>query len=261
MSELRLVPPSWGRLLRERVRAAADPGRFGRGEELLRAGAVEGVRPRGGTLTGAVRGSGGSAYQAAVAVLPLAEHEVARLARAVAERPELLLDLLAQSGAGGSAAADALDRSAGVDVLPPVRTLLHAACTCPDPHEPCKHAVALALAGADLVERTPALWLALRGFPLEEVAGDLLPEGPAEPLQEHLEDFFTPLGPVPALAAPRRARPAVDTRDADLLRAVLRPDLPRLPRTSGAAVEQRVDAAVEALRALYAAFVREPGGR
>ncbi|PPK93734.1 hypothetical protein CLV92_10910 [Kineococcus xinjiangensis] len=258
MSDLRLRLPPWGALLARRVQLGSEHGRYQRGTGLLRAGAVTDVRTVGGSLVGSVRGSADVPYQVAMAVLPLTEAQVQRVADAVAVEPSLLLDLFGRQDA---AAAHALSAGTGVELLPAERNLLHFACTCPDPQEPCKHAVALALAGADLVLDTPALWLLLRGFPLEEVAGDLLAEEDVA-LEGDPDAYFSPAGEVPALRTGASARTGVEARDADLLRAVLRPDLPRLPRTSRASVEARVDAAVDALRVLYDAVVRpDPPGR
>ncbi|GAB7190824.1 hypothetical protein NUM3379_15310 [Kineococcus sp. NUM-3379] len=246
------VPTSWGDGIAGLVVEATDPARFDRGERLLREGAVRDVRTARGSLVATVRGSGRNVYQVAMAVRPLGAAEAARLVRAVTAEPALLLRLLAGQD---PAAARALGRSAAVELVPPSSRLLHFACSCPDPVEPCKHAVALALAGAELVDATPALWLLLRDVPLDDLAADLLPED-ADPLEERLEDFWEPRGTPQPLPAPRRSRAAVDERDEDLLRALLRPDLPRVRRGAGPTVEERLDGAEEALRALYRGIVR-----
>ncbi|GAA4985282.1 SWIM zinc finger family protein [Kineococcus glutinatus] len=255
------LPRSWGDRLADLVHDLSEPGRFERGVALAREGAVADVRTAAGSLVAVVRGSGGRVYQSALAARPLAADEAAGLAAAVTARPHLLLDLLAHSDA---AAAHALGGAGGCELFPFDPDLLHFACSCPDGGDPCKHAVALALVAADLVHRTPALWLVMRDVPLDELADGLVPdEVPApgaEPLEECLEDYFTPRAAVPRLAGWRRPRPAPDERDEHLLRAVLRPDLPRVRRASGAAVEQRVDDAVDALRLLYAGIVRGAAG-
>lgn len=108
------------------IAARAEPARYRRGKEYVREHAVVSVEVRALELHGAVQGSRAAAYRVVIGVPPL-------------------------TGPAGS-----------VPALVPVATGLRFSCTCPDWDEPCKHAVAVALAFAEQLRLQPGALAQLR---------------------------------------------------------------------------------------------------
>ena len=250
-------PGTGGEELARLVGDLADPGRHDRGLVLLEEGAVGGVSVTRGRFAATVHGSSGRRHDVQVHVRALSREEAARLFRLLLDDPRLLASLL--TGAGDDPTADRRPRTP-----PPRPTGLTGAdvdflCSCPDPEPLCKHAVALALAVADLADDSPVSWLRARGVPLEGlsrggralVVVPELPAAPAVPDADPAEDHWQGPGGAPVLPAGLRHRPATSDRDPDLLAAVFRPLLraedPRRER-------ELVARAVDGLAAVYAAL-------
>lgn len=124
------------------ITVSADPSRFRRGREYLRENAVIGLEVHRGQLIGSVLGSRASAYEISIGVPVLTGPAPASVAQLV---------------------------PAGRD--------LRFQCSCPDWDEPCKHAVAVALAFGERLRFAPEELAELRGVGV----GDLGQTPPAAP--------------------------------------------------------------------------------
>ncbi|NIZ90085.1 hypothetical protein [Kineococcus rubinsiae] len=244
-----------GEELARLVEDLADPGRHDRGLVLLEEGAVGRIDVARGRFTATVHGASGLQHDVQVHVRALPRDEAARLFRLLLDDPRLLAALLAGT-------ADlAAQAGRGARTPPPRPTGLteddvEFVCSCPDPDPLCKHAVALALAVADLADDAPATWLRARGVPLEGLSRGgralvVVPELPAAPEEDPAADFWDGPGGAPVLPPGLWHRPATAVRDPDLLAGVFRPLLraedPRRER-------ERVAQAVAGLAAVYAAL-------
>ncbi len=127
------------------VVASSDPARYRRGKDYLRENAVMSLDVLPGQLIGVVQGSRAEAYEVVVAV-----RQIAR-----------------DAGSIGRLVPSAAD--------------LDFECTCPDWDEPCKHAVAVAMAFGERLKIAPEELATLRFGSREAVT---MPVEPARPVVE-----------------------------------------------------------------------------
>ena len=115
-------------LLKTLVAGMSDPNRLSRGRTYARQGAVNELDVHDGVITGSVQGSRAQPYEVTIRATP-------------AESFESLIKLV------------------------PERQEISFLCSCPDWDDPCKHAVAVMMAFADLVADDPDLLPTWRGKP------------------------------------------------------------------------------------------------
>lgn len=144
-----------------------DPNRLSRGRTYARQGAVDDLEVEDGVVTGSVQGSRARPYEVTVRVKP-------------AETFESLRALVPEPG--------------DVSFL----------CSCPDWDDPCKHAVAVMMAFAELVADDPELLRRWRGKPqggsgTRAVIGSRAGSTPALPAVDEVSTGLDPAG-IAALA-------------------------------------------------------------
>jgi hypothetical protein len=115
-------------LINALVAGLSDPNRLSRGRTYAKQGAVDDLDVRDGIVTGSVQGSRAQPYEVTVRVRP-------------ADSFESLIALV------------------------PERNEVSFLCSCPDWDDPCKHAVAVMVAFADLVAEEPEALRVWRGKP------------------------------------------------------------------------------------------------
>jgi hypothetical protein len=113
-------------LLKTLVAGMSDPNRLSRGRTYARQGAVDELDVHDGIISGSVQGSRAQPYEVTVRARP----------------------------------ADSFD---SLIKLVPERNEISFLCSCPDWDDPCKHAVAVVIAFADLVAEDPDLLRTWRG--------------------------------------------------------------------------------------------------
>ena len=202
-------------------------GRLARGRAYARAGQVLDFDLSQGKVTARVQGSRPKPYQVRIGVLPLTTAQWRRVLGRLAERALFRAKLLAGEMPHE---IEEVFADCGTPLFPRLASDLDMRCTCPDWEVPCKHLAAVCYVLAEEFDRDPFAMLAWRGkgrdellAALREIVGqrpgpagrgsglDAGPgTGPAEPLAESLEGFWSPrLSParLRALSAPGGSSP------------------------------------------------------
>lgn len=155
----------WGRAWLAALGAAVDPSRLQRGGAYARGGRVAALDLAPGLVSATVRGSRPVPYAVTVALRAFTDDEWSRVLAAVSARAGHAAALL--DGELPAALADDV-AATGLSLLPE-RGELRYDCTCPDPAVPCKHAAAVTLLVADLLDQDPFELLLLRGRSRDDV--------------------------------------------------------------------------------------------
>jgi uncharacterized Zn finger protein len=223
----------WSRRFISVLESYGMSGRLARGRSYARAGQVLDFELSQGKVTARVQGSRVRPYQVRIGVLPLTTAQWRRVQDRLASQALFRAKLLA-----GEMPREIEDvfGECGTPLFPRSAGDLDMHCSCPDWEVPCKHLAAVCYVLAEEFDRDPFGMLAWRGQPRDELlavlrriqsgsagaggtgaardpagrAPDGL-DGPARPLEECLDGFWSPgLGParlralatVPDAAAP-----------------------------------------------------------
>ena len=161
MAQIAQTP--WGQQWLRSLRRVDEANRLGRGMELARQRAVEGLRvDDAGEVSAEVRGSRPSPYRVRLSLKPFTPAQTAALVAEIARRPDWL-DLLL-NGQLPAGLSEAL-RQARVQLFPEWATLAMR-CTCPDRVVPCEHQAAVLYQLAADIDEDPTLLFSLRGLDL-----------------------------------------------------------------------------------------------
>lgn len=184
MSPRRLPPPASTPVTRAwlRVVTADTAGRSSaRGRRLESEGAVTGLRISRGVVTGDVAGSQPMPFAASIRVDSPDVYDLDRIEESLRAAPGGVVVL---------AAGGVPERLLAI-LFPDGGVRLTYACSCPDPVEPCAHAVALAYATARHLATRPADLASLRGISVAALADAVAGTG-----RDDGEDRRTPPRPV-----------------------------------------------------------------
>ncbi len=165
-----LAQTTWGQAWLGALRSADQQNRLGRGMELARQGAVEGLRfGESGTIAAEVMGSRGFPYEARIELAPFGKTQTETIVLEVARRPEWL-DLLlnAQLPAG----IQQVLKTHKIDLFPEL-SAMRMSCSCPDTAVPCKHLAATLYQLAADIDDSPTLLFSMRGLDLAADLGAL----------------------------------------------------------------------------------------
>jgi uncharacterized Zn finger protein len=225
----------WSRRFISVLESYGMSGRLARGRSYARAGQVLDFELSQGKVTARVQGSRVRPYQVRIGVLPLTTAQWRRVQDRLASQALFRAKLLA-----GEMPREIEDvfGECGTPLFPRSAADLDMHCSCPDWEVPCKHLAAVCYVLAEEFDRDPFGMLAWRGQPRDELLaalrriqsgsagpgpgrdaavdrsgpvgpGDL--DGPARPLEECLDGFWSPglsparlraLATVPDAAAP-----------------------------------------------------------
>ena len=156
----------WGQAWLGALRQVDHENRLGRGLELARQGAVEGLHfAAPGEVRAEVRGSQPAPYRVQLSLKPFTPEQTRALLAEVARRPDwldLLLDGQLPPG------IEQVLAQAHVQLFPHSWRDLAMRCTCPDAAVPCKHLAALLYQLAGDFDDDPSLLFAIRGLALED---------------------------------------------------------------------------------------------
>lgn len=187
---------------------ATDQGRFTRGRRYAEGGNVLDLRVESGRFVSTVAGSQNEPFNVMV-LLPYREGPEITEALDMITRQPSLLDL-ARRGRFDRGLLDILFASSD--------ERFRYRCDCPDVSDVCKHAVAVSLKAAELVDSDPSMVFRLRNLDvntldqqLRETAGQRAKDSAAEG-----SEFFWAGHELPALPQPKVA-PMIEDSDLDLL--------------------------------------------
>jgi uncharacterized Zn finger protein len=155
----------WGRAWLSALESAVDPGRLQRGNDYARRGRVMGLDIAPGRAAAWVRGSRVTPYAVAVSLRAYTDAEWDRVLDVVSSRVAHTAALL--DGELPAALVDDVG-AVGLSLLPAPGELSYD-CSCPDEVTPCKHAAAVCLLVANLLDQDPFELLLLRGRSRDEV--------------------------------------------------------------------------------------------
>lgn len=155
----------WGRAWIEALEAQIDPVRLARGRSYARSGAVVTLDLAPGRVSASVAGRRPQPYAVTVSIRAFTDVEWERLLDIVSSRIAHAAALL-DGELPPALVADVA--SAGLSLLPGPGEL-EPVCSCPDRASPCKHAAAVCLLVADLLDNDPFELLLLRGRTRGEV--------------------------------------------------------------------------------------------
>jgi uncharacterized Zn finger protein len=187
-------------------------GRLSRGRSYARAGQVIDFQLTQGKVTAHVQGSRPRPYQVSITVLPLTSAQWRRVQDRLASQALFLAKLLAGEMPHE---IEEVFAECGTPLFPRTAADLDMRCSCPDWQVPCKHLAAVCYVLAEEFDTDPFAMLAWRGKGRDELLAELrrsgavggavgrgaggdVPAGrvsidvPAPPLQECLEDFWSP---------------------------------------------------------------------
>jgi uncharacterized Zn finger protein len=208
----------WGRAWIEALEAQIDPVRLARGRSYARDGSVVALDLAPGRVAATVQGSRPQPYAVTLTIRAFTDSEWERVLDVVSARIAHAAALL-DGELPPSLVADVA--SVGLSLLPGPGDLTPK-CSCPDEAEPCKHAAAVCLLVADLLDNDPFELLLLRGRTRGEILSALrsrragatvAPVGAAGADPEEVdagEAYARVPGPLPDLPLPpaRPGRPA-----------------------------------------------------
>jgi len=223
----------WSRRFISVLESYGMSGRLARGRSYARAGQVLDFELSQGKVTARVQGSRVRPYQVRIGVLPLTTAQWRRVQDRLASQALFRAKLLA-----GEMPREIEDvfGECGTPLFPRSAADLDMHCSCPDWGVPCKHLAAVCYVLAEEFDRDPFGMLAWRGQPRDELLAALRRiqsgsagaggpgaardpagrapdglDGPARPLEECLDGFWSPglsparlraLATVPDAAAP-----------------------------------------------------------
>ena len=223
----------WSRRFISVLESYGMSGRLARGRSYARAGQVLDFELSQGKVTARVQGSRVRPYQVRIGVLPLTTAQWRRVQDRLASQALFRAKLLA-----GEMPREIEDvfGECGTPLFPRSAADLDMHCSCPDWEVPCKHLAAVCYVLAEEFDRDPFGMLAWRGQPRDELLAALRRiqsgsagaggtraardpagrapdglDGPARPLEECLDGFWSPglsparlraLATVPDAAAP-----------------------------------------------------------
>jgi hypothetical protein len=149
--------------------AGLDPKRLSRGRGYARSGAVGDALVRPGSVTAPVSGSRPQPYRVRLTVPTFTGADWDRALAVIGGRLGHTAALLS-----GELPAEIVDdvRAAGLSLLPGPHDL-SVSCSCPDWAIPCKHAAALCMVMADVLDENPFAALLLRGRARDAVLAEL----------------------------------------------------------------------------------------
>ncbi|WP_084351033.1 SWIM zinc finger family protein [Millisia brevis] len=203
----------WGRRWMALVESMAEPGRYSRGLGYARNDHVTLPSIEPGVIRTHVRGSQPAPFQVTITLRTLDQFQLDELITRLRDEPGVLTRVV--GGAMPELLADA--------ALPEARDFRWS-CTCPDPGDPCKHAVATLCDIALLIDQNPGVLLVLRGADpevlLRGVEWEADGDGPAAP--GPIDHFGNDLALPPLPALPADGATALEVLDANLLRRALR---------------------------------------
>jgi uncharacterized Zn finger protein len=196
----------WSRRFIAVLESYGMSGRLARGRSYARAGQVLDFELSQGKVTARVQGSRVRPYQVRISVLPLTKAQWRRVQAKLASQALFLAKLLA-----GEMPHEIEDVFAecGTPLFPRTAADLDMRCSCPDWQVPCKHLAAVCYVLAEEFDRDPFAMLAWRGKGRDDLLAELrrtqaVPERadqaagrvsidvPARPLEQCLEDFWSP---------------------------------------------------------------------
>jgi uncharacterized Zn finger protein len=179
-------------------------GRLARGRSYARAGQVLDFQLSQGKVAAHVQGSRPRPYQVHITVLPLTSAQWRRVQDRLASQALFLAKLLAGEMPHE---IEEVFAECGTPLFPRTAADLDMRCSCPDWQVPCKHLAAVCYVLAEEFDADPFAMLAWRGKGRDELLAELrrggaaggdVPAGragidvPAAPLEECLEDFWSP---------------------------------------------------------------------
>ena len=156
---------SWSRAWLTALESAVDSRRLLRGRDYARHARVVGLDIAPGVVSAYVRGTRPEPYAVRVSLPTFTDAEWERVLAVVASRAGHAAALL-DADLPSSLVADVA--ALGLSLLPRPGELTYS-CTCPDEAVPCKHAAAVCLLVADLLDADPFELLLLRGRSREQV--------------------------------------------------------------------------------------------
>ncbi|WP_342319535.1 hypothetical protein [Corynebacterium mayonis] len=205
------TPTSQGPAARRLLAAAlnnADEGRIARGKKYAEQGHVIELLARQAGFDALVAGSQNDPFTVVVQ-LPR---------RSAGDIQEMLTFLASQAGAVDKARRGELSPRVLSALLAPDSDSIRFFCDCPDDARVCKHAVAVAVKAAELVDAHPATVFSLRSLTLDMVEKGVQRQA-SEVAKENAKegsDFFWAGRELPKLPKPKVA-PMIDDSDLELL--------------------------------------------
>lgn len=235
----------WGRQWLAALEQIDDENRLARGRTYARAGRVHELELRAGgaQIEALVDGSAYAPYRVRLRLDPIPPKKADALADALAADPEVISALVDRTLSPKIAE---IAESLGIELFPASLRSLHPSCTCPDDAPVCKHAAAVMLELADLIDKRPLTLFRLRGLDLKKALRargiDLAQAVAVKPLTlEALIARLAELGPEDA--------PLLDNAAAlEKLRAVAYGDMPELTDTVLRLIPETLPSTGEKLR-------------
>jgi len=166
--------------------------RLGRGRNYARQGQVVDLEIGKGFVTAHVQGSRDAPYLVRMHFSMLSSTDWKKVTRALAERSDIAIEL----GQGRiPTEIEEVFEEQGLSLFPTASGDLKAACSCPDPANPCKHVAAVYYLLGEEFDREPFLVFRLRGMERSELMTALgpatvpkPPPPPPRPTPEELAD-------------------------------------------------------------------------
>jgi len=172
----------WARRWVEVLEKFAVGRRLGRGRNYARQGNITDIEIGKGSVIAHVQGSRDAPYLVRMHFSMLSSTDWKKLCRALAQRPEIAVEL----GAGNIPdTIEAVFEEQQLSLFPNAVGDLKAACSCPDKANPCKHVAAVYYLIGEEFDRDPFLIFQLRGMERSELLAALgpaaIPKPPAPP--------------------------------------------------------------------------------
>jgi uncharacterized Zn finger protein len=222
----------WSRRFIDVLESIADRGRLGRGRSYARSGQVLDLQIEPYEVTARVQGSRARPYKVTIGIDPISDDTWAAIEAELAGQAVFRAKLLAGEM---PPEIEGVFVDFGAPLFPESPDDIDLDCSCPDWGWPCKHVAAALYVLAEAFDDDPFLILAWNGRTREELLSALRShdagERPASsplavedvPLEDCLDDYWTPRGSLSAL----RDRPAETggaiTAPPDLLLRMLDP--------------------------------------
>jgi uncharacterized Zn finger protein len=222
----------WSRRFIDVLESIADRGRLGRGRSYARSGQVLDLQIEPYEVTARVQGSRARPYKVTIGIDPIGDDTWAAIEAELAGQAVFRAKLLAGEM---PPEIEGVFADFGAPLFPESDDDIDLDCSCPDWGWPCKHVAAALYVLAEAFDDDPFLVLAWNGRTREDLLAALRShdagERPASsplavedvPLEDCLDDYWTPRGSLAAL----RDRPAdpggAITAPPDLLLSMLDP--------------------------------------
>jgi len=243
----------WSRRFIDVLESMADRGRLGRGRSYARSGQVLDLRIKPYKVTARVQGSRTRPYQVTIGIDPIGDDTWAAIEAELAGQAVFRAKLLAGEM---PPEIEEVFVDFGAPLFPESAQDIGLDCSCPDWGWPCKHVAAALYVLAEAFDDDPFLVLAWNGRTREDLlaalrshnGGERPAAGPLAvedvPLEDSLDDYWTPRGSLAAL----RDRPAAPSG------AVIAPPDLLLRMLDPPAVRVRGQHLVDVLRPAYLAM-------